>query len=73
MKESQDLDKLIKYLNSTLLLKGNREKYRNPPAHTKYLPYETACECREYVIENLTKFVSMLKEPDDYPNQTNNT
>lgn len=73
LKESQDLDKLIKYLNSTLLLKGNREKYRNPPAHTKYLPYETACECREYVIENLTKFVSMLKEPDDYPNQTNNT
>lgn len=24
-----------------------RNKYRNPPAHTEYMPYETACECRE--------------------------
>lgn len=26
---------------------NTREKYRNPPAHTKYLTYETACECRK--------------------------
>jgi len=73
LKKPQELDKLIKHLNTTLLLDENRKKYRNPPAHTTYLPYEMACECREYVIENLTRFVSMLKEPDDYPNQTNNT
>lgn len=65
LKEPQDLDKLIRHLNTTLLLDENREKYRNPPAHTTYLPYETACECREYVIENLTKFVSMLKDQNN--------
>lgn len=73
LKEPQDLDKFIRHLNTTLLLNENRDKYRNPPAHTTYLPYKTACECREYVIENLTKFVSMLKEPDEYPNQTNDS
>jgi len=26
-----------------------RETYRNPPAHTKYLPYDIACECRDFV------------------------
>lgn len=73
MKPTEDVNRLIEFLNTTLLLDKNREKYRNPPAHTKYLPYETACECREYVIENLTKFVSMLKEPEEYSNQTNDS
>ncbi len=28
-----------------------REKFRNPPAHTRYLSYSVACECREFVIK----------------------
>ena len=31
----------------------NREKYRNPPAHTRYLPFTTAYECRDFVIKSL--------------------
>ncbi len=27
----------------------HRDMYRNPPAHTKYLSYEKACECRDFV------------------------
>lgn len=30
-----------------------REKFRNPPAHTRYVRLETALECREYVENNL--------------------
>jgi len=38
-----------------------RNTYRNPPAHTKYLPYKTACECRELVREIILKFEKMFK------------
>ena len=31
--------------------KETRDKYRNPPAHTKYQSYDIACEAREKVIE----------------------
>lgn len=31
-------------------------KYRNPPAHTRYLPYFIAEECREFVRETIIKF-----------------
>lgn len=37
-----------------------RNKYRNPPAHTKYLKYETAKECREYVINQLNQLFEVL-------------
>ena len=31
-----------------------REKYRNPPAHTRYLPYYyIALEAREFVLQSL--------------------
>lgn len=30
-----------------------RSKFRNPPAHCKYLPYGTAKECREYTCDLL--------------------
>ena len=30
-----------------------RNKYRNPGAHTGYLPYSVAAEAREYVLSNL--------------------
>lgn len=31
-------------------------RYRNPPAHTRYLPYRVAEECREYVRDTVVKF-----------------
>lgn len=34
------------------------QKYRNPPAHARYLPFETAVECRQYVIECIYKISS---------------
>ncbi len=38
-----------------------RDKYRNPPAHTEYLKYEVACQCRDAVKENLIQLFSFLK------------
>ena len=38
-----------------------RNKFRNPPAHTKYLPYETACECREMFRKSILQIGDMLK------------
>lgn len=32
------------------------KKYRNPPAHTRYLPYYIAKECREFVRDTIIKF-----------------
>ena len=40
------------YLEEALSV-DKRTKYRNPPAHCKYLPYDVACECREYTCELL--------------------
>ena len=34
---------------------NKRNEYRNPPAHVKYLRYEKACECREFVYDTLLK------------------
>ena len=44
----------------TLISREKRERYRNPPAHTRYLPYSVACECREFVIESLSKLSEWL-------------
>ena len=30
-----------------------RERFRNPPAHTRYLPLQTALECRQHVDKSL--------------------
>ena len=38
-----------------------REKYRNPPAHTRYLPYEIAKECRYFVKDSLFKMQKWFK------------
>jgi hypothetical protein len=38
-----------------------RDKYRNPPAHCKYLPYETATEARDYTIDSIERIASWLK------------
>ncbi len=37
----------------TLISKSVRDKYRNPPAHCKYLSYDIACECRTYTTDAL--------------------
>ena len=44
----------------TLISREKRERYRNPPAHTRYLPYSVACECREFVLESLSKLTEWL-------------
>lgn len=36
-----------------LIAKTQRDKYRNPGAHTGFLPYSVAEEAREYVLSNL--------------------
>lgn len=40
----------------------NRAKYRNPPAHCKYLPYGTARECREYTCDLLYLIYTSLRK-----------
>lgn len=37
------------------------EEYRNPGAHTGFLPYSVACECREYVLAKLPLIVTWFK------------
>jgi hypothetical protein len=32
---------------------NNRNQYRNPPAHTKYLHIDKAVECRDLVNESI--------------------
>jgi len=38
-----------------------RNKFRNPPAHTKYLHIEVAKECKKYVDEHLKKLFAWVK------------
>ena len=56
-----DLDYFILFLENNVVNKNNRDKYRNPPAHTKYLPYKTACECRDYFYQSMQQLNVMLK------------
>ena len=37
-----------------------REKFRNPPSHTRYLSYATACECKEFVMNTLNQLSVIL-------------
>lgn len=38
----------------------NRDKYRNPPAHTKFLNYEIACEAREFIMKEIINLSNYL-------------
>lgn len=40
---------------------STRNKFRNPPAHTRYLPYSVACECREVFRKTILQMGDMLK------------
>ena len=54
----------IKALNDGTLAKmierKVRDKYRNPPAHTRYVRLEVALECRDYVDRNLVLLNSFI-------------
>lgn len=55
------IDEFITLIEDKVLKKEIRDRYRNPPAHTKYLPYETACECREYFYDVMMDFENAIK------------
>lgn len=59
--EGTDLDEFVYFLEKDVVNKDVREKYRNPPAHTRYLPYKTACECRDYFYQLMQQFQSLLR------------
>ena len=52
-KEALHNRKMIEIIESRYL-----EKYRNPGAHTGYVPFSVACESREYVLEKLPIILS---------------
>ncbi len=59
--DETDIDDFIRFMEHRVVNKNTRDKYRNPPAHSKYLPYATACECREYFYKIMLKFHSNLR------------
>lgn len=59
--EGTDLDEFVAFLEKDVVNKEIRDKYRNPPAHTRYLPYKTACECRDYFYQLMQHFQSLLR------------
>ena len=44
-----------------LICSDVRERFRNPPAHTKYVHKETALECKEYVERTIWELHSYLR------------
>lgn len=59
-------DKGIEALNTGVMAKmvepKVRNKYRNPPAHTRYVRLEVALECRKYVEEHLLLLDGYIKK-----------
>ena len=51
-------------LLSQMISEEKREKFRNPPAHTRYLPLSVALECREYVVDSLIQLNEWVKESE---------
>lgn len=39
-----------------------RERFRNPPAHTRFVDIETAKECKSFVFHALTKLFSSIRD-----------
>lgn len=58
---SYGLEKFNEGFFETITNDDTRNKYRNLPAHTRYLPYETACECREVFRKTILQLSDMLK------------
>lgn len=51
-------------LISQMISEESREKFRNPPAHTRYLPLNVALECREHVIDSIIQLNGWIKDND---------
>lgn len=49
------------YAMEDIISQSVRDKYRNPPAHCKYLPYETAAEARDYTNKSIERIYGWLK------------
>lgn len=47
-----------------LISTETRERYRNPPAHTRYLNLATARECKEHVVQSLEKLGEYCHQPN---------
>ena len=45
---------------SEIVSRKKIETFRNPPAHTNYLPYKIACQCRDYFNDMILRIDSML-------------
>lgn len=56
-----NISSFISFMENDVLKDTIRDKYRNPPAHTRYLPYETALECREYFYFAMQQLQEFLK------------
>jgi len=48
---------------SNLISPAVREKYRNPPAHSRYLPQPVAIECRKHVTQALLDITDWTLRP----------
>ena len=59
-----NIDDFISFVETNVLNDDIRNKYRNPPAHTKYLPYKTACECRDYFYQIMQQLHTVLKQTE---------
>ena len=56
----KEIEKFQNGFIETITDNATRNKYRNPPAHTRDLSYYTACECRKLVRETLIKMRDMF-------------
>ncbi len=57
----QGIGKFEEGFFETITSDSNRNKFRNPPAHSRYLTYNTACECRELFRDTMKQLSEMLK------------
>ena len=58
-----ELDKVFDLQQSDVLnaiSSANCQKYRNPPAHTGYLPYSIARECKTFVEDALLRIFDSI-------------
>lgn len=59
--EDVSAEDLIDLIENGIIKREIRDKYRNPPAHTRYLPYQTARECRDFFYDVMLQLVTALR------------
>ena len=57
--DAGEIEGLIKF--------DKRERYRNPPAHTRFVPLAIARECKEYVDRSLESLFSWVRASSEQP------